>query len=279
MSFDWTNTPSSLDDPVSRIEHVQILDHLRLLVDPLDRVGLQHQLAFDRETACEDRDACDRERNGDGPRGERPSQTTRRPSGPSRKSWPFVGDLYSRMPRTASVPMMLFKQIAATPTMSRRPNWRNIGTLAKCNAAKAKIASNVTTRRAGPRLRDVSWIGCSAAVDDHLFLHTRVHLDRVVDADTQHHGQAGDRHDRERDTDVARDTEGPDDAGEHDDEREQPPPDTEQQQQDERHDRDRDRAERQHAAREVVVDVLEKHRRAGRDDRRVLELERVRRCG
>ena len=59
--------------------------------------------------------------------------------------------------------MMLFTQIAATPTMSSRPNCRSIGTLAKCNAAKAKIASNVTTSSAGPRLRDVSWIGMRRA--------------------------------------------------------------------------------------------------------------------
>ena len=38
-----------------RVEHVQVLDHLRLLVDPLDRVGLQHELALDRETTREDR--------------------------------------------------------------------------------------------------------------------------------------------------------------------------------------------------------------------------------
>ncbi len=55
---------------------------------------------------------------------------------------------------------MLFRQMAATPTMSNSPNWRSIGTLAKRSAAKAKIASNVTMSSAGPRLRDVSWMGC-----------------------------------------------------------------------------------------------------------------------
>ncbi len=58
--------------------------------------------------------------------------------------------------------MMLLTQIAATPTASSRPNWRSIGTLAKCSAANAKIASNVTTSSAGPRFREVSWIGCVA---------------------------------------------------------------------------------------------------------------------
>ena len=54
---------------------------------------------------------------------------------------------------------MLFRQIIATPTASSRPNSRSIGTFAQCSAANAKIASNVTTSSAGPRLRDVSWIG------------------------------------------------------------------------------------------------------------------------
>ena len=59
-----------------------------------------------------------------------PSQTTSRPSGPSRKSLRFVGDLYSRMPRMASGAMMLLTQIAATPTASSSPKSRSIGTLA-----------------------------------------------------------------------------------------------------------------------------------------------------
>ena len=130
--------------------------------------------------------------------------------------------------------MMLLRQIAATPTASSSPNSRSIGTFAKCSAANAKIASNVTTSSAGPRLRAVSWIGCSARSIDHLLLDARVHLDRVVDADTEHHGEPGDRHDRQRDADVARDAERPDDADEHDREREQPPADVEQHEQDQR---------------------------------------------
>ena len=53
-------------------------------------------------------------------------------------------------------------QIAAMPTASSEPKSRIIGTLAKRSAAKAKMASNVTTSSAGPRLRAVSWIGWSA---------------------------------------------------------------------------------------------------------------------
>ena len=56
---------------------------------------------------------------------------------------------------------MLLMQIAATPTDSRSPNCRSIGTLANFSAAKAKIASKVTTNNAGPRWRELSWIGCS----------------------------------------------------------------------------------------------------------------------
>ena len=57
---------------------------------------------------------------------------------------------------------MLHTQMAAMPTASSRPKSRIIGTLAKRRARKAKMASKVTTSRAGPRLTEASWIGCSA---------------------------------------------------------------------------------------------------------------------
>ena len=53
------------------VEHVEVLDDLRLLVDPLDRVGLQHELALDEDAAGEDEQARDRERRRD-PVGQRP---------------------------------------------------------------------------------------------------------------------------------------------------------------------------------------------------------------
>ena len=115
--------------------------------------------------------------------------------------------------------MMLLRQIAATPTASSRPNWRSIGTFAKCSAANAKIASKVTTSSAGPRLRAVSWIGCGARVDDDFFLDASVHLDGVVDADAEHDRQPGDRHDGERDPEVPGDAERPDHTDNNDAER------------------------------------------------------------
>ena len=57
--------------------------------------------------------------------------------------------------------MIEHTQMAAMPTASSSPNSRIIGTLAKWSAAKAKMASKVTTSSAGPRFRAVSWIGCS----------------------------------------------------------------------------------------------------------------------
>ena len=62
----------------------------------------------------------------------------------------------------ASGSTMLATQMTAMPTASRRPKSRIIGTLAKRRARKAKMASNVTTSSAGPRLTEASWIGCSA---------------------------------------------------------------------------------------------------------------------
>ncbi len=57
------------------------------------------------------------------------------------------------------------------------------------------------------------------AIEDHLFLDAGVQLDGVVDPDAEHHGQPGDRHDRQRDAEVAGEPERPDDADEDDGER------------------------------------------------------------
>ncbi len=91
--------------------------------------------------------------------GRSPSFTTRRPRIPSRKSCPLVGLRYSRMPRTARGRKIEHMQITAMPMARSRPKSRIIGTFANCSARKAKIASNVTTSSAGPRFREVSWIG------------------------------------------------------------------------------------------------------------------------
>ena len=86
--------------------------------------------------------------------------------------------------------------------------------MAKRSAAKAKIASNVTTSSAGPEVAGGLLDRVFGPVEDHLLLDARVHLDRVVDADAEHHGQAGDGDDRERDAEVAGEAERPDDADE-----------------------------------------------------------------
>ena len=83
--------------------------------------------------------------------------------------------------------MMLQRQMTAMPTASSRPKSRIIGTLAKRRAAKAKMASKVTTSSAGPRFAGRLLDRVLRAVDDHLLLDARVHLDRVVDADAEHH--------------------------------------------------------------------------------------------
>ena len=66
------------------------------------------------------------------------------------------------------------------------------------------------------------------AVDHHLFLDACVHLDRVVDPDAEHHREPRDRHDGERDAEVAGEAERPDHADQHDEERQEPPPHPEQ---------------------------------------------------
>ena len=159
------------------------------------------------------------------------------------------------------------------PTASSRPKSRIIGTLAKRRARKAKMASKVTTSSAGPRFARRLLDRVLLAVDDHLLLDARVHLDRVVDAHAEHHRQAGDGDDRERDAEVAGQAERPHDADEDHAEREQPPADVEGDQEDDHHEADGDGAEHEHAAGEVVVEVAEQHRGAGGGDGGVAELE------
>ena len=100
------------------------------------------------------------------------------------------------------------------------------------------------------------------AVDHHLFLDARVHLDRVVDADAEHHREPGDGHDGERDAEVAGEAERPDHADQHDEQRQEAPPHPEQ---------ERRRISTMISTamapsvsmppRQVVVDVLEEDRR------------------
>ena len=77
-----------------------------------------------------------------------------------------------------------------------------------------------------------------------------------------------------RDAEVAGEPERPDEADDHDAERQQAPADVEEQHEDDRHQHDGDGAEGQEAALEVVVDVLEQHRRARREDRCMLDVAR-----
>ena len=94
--------------------------------------------------------------------GRLPRNTATRLRRPWLKSLPSVGDLYSRMPSTASVARMLHRHTAMIPITSREPNSRMAGVLANYRAMKANTASKVTTSRAGPRLRAAAWIGCAA---------------------------------------------------------------------------------------------------------------------
>ena len=125
------------------------------------------------------------------------------------------------------------------------------------------MASKVTTSRAGHRPRAVSWIGWSDRSIEDLLLDAGVHLDRVVDADAEQDGQAGDGDDRQRDAEVAGQAEGPDDADEDHGQRQQAPPDVEEDQQDQDHDRHGDGAQREHPAPQVVVDVPQQDGGAG----------------
>ena len=239
---------------------------LRVLVDPLHRIGLQRQVVLDRDAPDEDDDARDRER--DRARRLAAGRGTRRaaragPRGsPCRSS--ASGARGCRGSRAAG--RSSTRQIAAMPTASSRPKSRIIGTLAKRSASEREDRVERDDEQRGPEVARRLLDRVLAAVEDRFLLDARVHLDRVVDADAEHHGQAGDGDDRERDPEVAREPERPDDADEDHEQRQQPPAHVEQHEQDHDHDRDRDAAEREHPAAQVVVDVLQQDRRAGGDD-------------
>src|SRR3546814_5730076 len=94
------------------------------------------------------------------------------------------------------------------------------------------------------------------SIELHLLLHPAVHLHREVDADAEQDRQARDGDDRQRDAQVAGQAEGPDDADQHYEERQQLPAHVEREQQEDEHQRHRDAAEGEEPALQVVVEVL-----------------------
>ena len=153
--------------------------------------------------------------------------------------------------------MMLLKQIAATPTASSTPNSRSIGTFREVQRGEREdgVEGHDEQRRpeVGRRLLD----RVRRAVDDDLLLDAGVHLDRVVDADAEHDREPRDRDDGQWDAEVSEDAERPQHADHHDPEREEPPADAEEQEQDQRHHGQREGAQGEHPAGQVVVDVLQ----------------------
>src|SRR6266545_4730887 len=274
-SFDCTNIPSSLDEPVSRSRTWRSwitcdfwLTHLIGSVCsssfPSTRMPPANTITAITVSGMAT------------PPGNPPSHTTIRPSGPVRKSLPLVGDLYSRMPSAASGDdaAQADHRDADRQQQPELAEHRHLGE-PQGSEGEDGVEGHHQQRRAqvSRRLLDRMRL----AVDHHLFLDARVHLDRVVDPYPEHDGQAGDGDDRQRDAEVPGEAEGPDDPDEDHGKRQQAPSHVEEDEQDHDHDGDRDRAERQHAAGQVVVDVLQQDRRACRDDRRVVELQALRR--
>jgi hypothetical protein len=111
----------------------------------------------------------------------------------------------------------------------------------------------------------------AGAVELRFLLDPAVQLDREVDADAEQDGQAGDGHDGQRDAEVARQPERPDQADRDDAEGQQPPPHRERAEQQPGHDQDADAAEGEEAPAQVVVDVPEQHGGTGGHHRGVVE--------
>ena len=111
----------------------------------------------------------------------------------------FVGDLYSRMPRIASVATMLLTQIAATPMIEQQPELAEHRHLGEAQRGEGEDRVERHDEQRGAEVPRGLLDRVLRAVDDDLLLDARVHLDRVVDPDAEHHREAGDRHDRQRD--------------------------------------------------------------------------------
>ncbi len=113
------------------------------------------------------------------------------------------------------------------------------------------------------------------AIEHHLLLDAVVDLDGEVDPHPDEDRQTRDGDQREWDAQVADQPERPDHADEHGQQREQAPADLEQQEEHHGHDREGQETELQHALLQVVVDLLQVDRRAGRERRGALDLERL----
>ena len=86
--------------------------------------------------------------------------------------------------------MMLFRQIAATPTASSSPNCAEHRHLREAQRGEGedRVEGHDEQRRAEVARGLLDRV--VGAVDDDLLLDARVHLDRVVDADAEHHREA-----------------------------------------------------------------------------------------
>ena len=249
-----------------------VLDDLAVLVDPLHRVGLQGELVLDRDPADEDPDAGDGEQHR-GARRDAPQPHDE----PTERSGAEVTALGRRLELADAEDRE--RQDDGTDADRGDPDreqqaeiadHRHLGEMQR-REREDRVKGDDEQR--GPEIARGLLDRVFGAVDHHLFLDARVHLDRVVDPDAQHHRKSGDGHDGEGDTEVSRETERPDHADDHHEQRQQAPPHLEQHEQDQDHDQDRDPAERQHPAAQIVVDVLEQDGRTGRHARRVVEME------
>ena len=257
------------------LERVDVGDGLGRLVDPCERVGLQLELVLDGDAAGEDRRRWRRASGTAHAWGSEPSLTVRRPSTPSRKSRPVrrraeLADAEGGERHDDRVEAD--DGDADGEEQAEVADHRHLGE-AQGEEGEDGVERDDEESRAEVARRLLDRV--VGAIEDHLLLDAGVQLDGVVDPDAEHHGQPGDRHDRQRDAEVAGEPERPHDADEDHGERQQAPSDVEEHEQDQRHDRHGDAAEHEHPAAQVVVDVVEEDRRTGGGDGGVRERELV----
>ena len=129
---------------------------------------------------------------------------------------PWSGDLYSRMPRIASGTMIEHRQIDGDADREQQAEVADHRHLGEAQRGEGEDRVERHDEQRGTEVARRLLDRVLGAVDDHLLLDARVHLDRVVDADAEHHRQAGDGDERQRDAEIAGEAERPDDADEHD---------------------------------------------------------------
>ena len=171
------------------VEHVEVLDDLRMLVHPLDRIGLQHELALDEEAAREHEDARDRQCGRDAVR-----QRSEPPRQPAKRALAEVAALGGRAV-LADAENSQRADDAVEADRDHADDQQQPRTVAASGPWRSATPRTQRSRRTSRRAAQDR--GCAVFLIDGRRSITTPSLDSrasdgVVDADAEHHRQPGD---------------------------------------------------------------------------------------